>query len=44
MLGLVISLGYVFLRFMLDTRIHNKEEAEKYLGIPMLGSVPYLED
>lgn len=42
--GLVLSLAYVFIRFMFDTRIHSKDEAEKYLGIPMLGSVPYLED
>lgn len=44
MAGLVLSLAYVFMRFMFDTRIHNKDEAEKYLGIPMLGTVPYLED
>lgn len=42
--GLFLSVGYLFIRFMFDTRIHNKEEAEKYLGIPMLGSVPYFED
>lgn len=44
MAGLIISLAYVFIKFMFDTRIHNKDEAEKYLGIPMLGSVPYLEE
>lgn len=44
MAGLVLSLAYVFIRFMFDTRIHNKDEAEKYLGIPMLGTVPYLEE
>lgn len=43
-MGLFISIGYLFLRFMFDTRIHNKEEAEKYLGIPLLGSIPYYED
>lgn len=44
MAGIILSLAYVFIQFMFDTRIHNKDEAEKYLGIPMLGSVPYLED
>lgn len=44
LLGAFISVGLLFMRFMLDTRIHNKEEAEKYLGIPMLGSIPYFED
>lgn len=44
LLGGFISVGYLFIKFMLDTHIHNKEEAEKYLGIPMLGSIPYFED
>lgn len=43
-IGAFISIGYLFIKFMLDTHIHNKEEAEKYLGIPLLGSVPYFED
>ncbi|WP_028043643.1 YveK family protein [Candidatus Stoquefichus massiliensis] len=44
LLGAFISVGYLFIRFMLDTHVHNKEEAEKYLGIPCLGSIPYFED
>lgn len=44
MLGAFMSVGFLFIKFMLDTRIHNKEEAEKYLGIPSLGSIPYFED
>ena len=44
LLGALISVGYLFIKFMLDTRIHNKEEAEKYLNIPCLGSIPYFED
>lgn len=43
MLGAVLSMGYVVILFLLDTRIHNKEEAEKYLGIPSLGSIPYFD-
>ena len=42
--GAILSMGYLFIRFMLDTHIHNKDEAEKYLGIPNLGSVPWFED
>lgn len=42
-LGIFISCGIIFIQFMLDTRIHNKEEAEKYLGIPVLGVVPDFE-
>lgn len=44
LIGAVLSVGYLFIKFMLDTHIHNKEEAEKYLGIPMLGSIPYFEE
>lgn len=44
LLGAFVSIGYLFIKFMLDTHIHNKEEAEKYLGIPMLGSIPYYEE
>lgn len=44
LLGGFVSVGFLFIKFMLDTHIHNKEEAEKYLGIPMLGSIPYYED
>lgn len=43
-IGIVLSVGYVFIQFMLDTHIHNKEEAEKYLCIPNLGSIPFYEE
>ena len=43
LIGGVVSVGYIFIRFMMDTRIHNKEEAEKYLDIPCLGSIPYFD-
>lgn len=43
-IGIFLSVGYVFITFMLDTHIHNKEEAEKYLGIPNLGSIPWFEE
>ncbi len=44
LLGAFLSIGYLFIKFMLDTHIHNKEEVEKYLGIPCLGSIPYFEE
>ena len=33
-----------FIRFMLDNRLHTKEDVEKYLEIPNLGVIPYFED
>lgn len=44
LIGSFLSVGYIFVKFMLDTHIHNKEEAEKYLGIPCLGSIPYFDN
>lgn len=43
-IGVVISCGYYFLKFMLDTHIHSKEEAEKYFDIPVIGVVPWFEE
>ncbi|RHM62818.1 MULTISPECIES: YveK family protein [Coprobacillaceae] len=44
LVGLIVSIGIIFIRFMLDNRIHTKEDAENYLGIPNLGVIPYFED
>lgn len=41
LLGIMLSCGYVFLGYMLDTRLRSKEEAERVLGVPVLGIVPY---
>lgn len=41
LLGVMLSCGYVFLGYMLDTRLKRKEEAERVLGVPVLGIVPY---
>lgn len=44
LIGIIFSGGLLFIRFITDTHIHNKEEAEKYLGIPSLGVIPDYED
>lgn len=41
--GALIAIGYIFIKFILDKRLKNKEEAENYLGIPVLGVVPDIE-
>ena len=38
--GFVLGAGYAILRYLLDNRLHNKEEAEKYLGIPVFAEFP----
>ena len=42
--GIVISLGYLLLTSLLDTKIKNGEQAEQYLGVPLLGIVPFFEE
>lgn len=40
LVGGVIGVGYAVLKFLLDNRLHTKEEAEKYLGIPVFAEFP----
>jgi len=42
-LGMLLALCIVFVRMLLDVHIHNKDEAEQYLGIPNLGVIPYIK-
>ena len=41
-IGLVIGVSYASLKFLLDNRLRTKEEAEKYLGIPVFCEIPEL--
>lgn len=40
--GFVLGCGYAVLRFLFDNRLRTKEEAEKYLGIPVFCEIPEL--
>ncbi len=40
LVGGVIGVGYAVLKFLLDNRLRTKEEAEKYLGIPVFAEFP----
>lgn len=42
LVGGVIGVGYAVLRYLLDNRLRTKEEAEKYLGIPVFCEIPEL--
>ena len=42
--GIVISLGYLLLTYLLDNKIKNGEQAEQYLGVPLLGIIPFFEE
>lgn len=43
MLGLVLSLGVIILREMLDNRIKTEDDVRKYLDIPVIGVIPDYE-
>ena len=42
LIGFVLGCGYAVLKFLLDNRLRTKEEAEKYLGIPVFCEIPEL--
>ena len=43
-IGIVISVAYVLIANMLDTTIKSTEDIEKGFGIPVLISIPLIED
>src|SRR5690554_2546225 len=42
-LGLMVSIGFVLLKEFLDRTIRDDKDVEKYLGLPVLGSIPSLD-
>lgn len=43
LLGLVLSMGVVILREMLDNKIKSEEDVRKYLDLPVIGVIPDYE-
>jgi capsular exopolysaccharide synthesis family protein len=39
-LGVVLGIGLLFARDALNTRVRNIEDAERHLGVPLLGRIP----
>lgn len=39
-IGLVVSCGYVCISYLFDKRLRTRDEAENFLGIPVLATVP----
>lgn len=43
-LGIMASCGFITIQFLLDKRLHSKEDVESYLEIPVLAEIPFIED
>lgn len=41
--GAALACGWVFLKFLLDKRLRNRNEAENFLGLPVLAEIPFYE-
>ncbi|WP_053977909.1 GumC family protein [Mangrovimonas xylaniphaga] len=39
-LGLVLPISYIYTKDLLDTKIHNKNELQRFLSIPYIGDIP----
>ena len=44
LLGLMVSVGLVFLLEYIDNTFKSKENLEKELGIPVIGLIPSFEE
>ena len=40
LVGFVVAFAYVLIANMLDTTIKSAEDVEKYIGLPVLASIP----
>jgi len=43
-LGTVIPFGLLYLKFLLDNKIHSKKDLEELIGAPVLGQVPKVDE
>lgn len=43
LIGGALSCGYIFLKYILDKRLRNRDEAEGFLGLPVLVEIPYYD-
>lgn len=43
-LGLLVPYGFLYLKFLLDHKIHSKEDVEELIGAPILGQIPKVKE
>ncbi len=44
MLGFVLVAGILIVRMLMDTTIKSEDDVERYLGVPLLSSIPYAKN
>ena len=44
MLGFVLAAGILIVRMLMDTTIKSEDDVERYLGVPLLSSIPYAKN
>lgn len=44
LLGIMLSCGIIVVEFLLDKRLHSKDDAEAFLGIPVLAEIPWVDE
>ena len=44
MLGFVLEAGILIVRMLMDTTIKSEDDVERYLGVPLLSSIPYAKN
>lgn len=42
-LGFLVPFGLVYLKFLLDNKVHNRADVEAYLDVPIVGQIPKSE-
>jgi capsular polysaccharide biosynthesis protein len=41
LVGMMLAIGIVFLRYLLDNTFKNAQDVERYLGLPVLGEIHF---
>lgn len=44
LVGILLSCGFIFLKYILDKRLRNRTEAENFLNIPVLAEIPFFDE
>ena len=43
LLGLMLPFGFIYIKNLLDTKVHSRKDIEQLTSIPFIGDVPHSE-